>query len=68
MHILGDGNFTVFAPTNEAFTKIPEDDLNDLFADKDDLTGNLFKSIQLLNTFWNQRHQFTSIPRRKVSM
>ena len=39
----GDGNFTVFAPNNGAFAKIPEDDLNDLLADKDALTGKLPK-------------------------
>ena len=43
MPFSGDGNFTVFAPTNDAFAKIPEDDLNDLLADKDALTGKLPK-------------------------
>jgi uncharacterized surface protein with fasciclin (FAS1) repeats len=34
----GDGPFTVFAPTDEAFSKIPEDQLNALLADKEALT------------------------------
>ncbi len=34
----GDGPFTVFAPTDEAFAKIPEADLNALLADKEKLT------------------------------
>jgi uncharacterized surface protein with fasciclin (FAS1) repeats len=34
----GEGPFTVFAPTDEAFAKIPAEDLNALLADKDALT------------------------------
>ena len=34
----GDGPFTVFAPTDAAFAKIPEAQLNALLADKDALT------------------------------
>lgn len=34
----GEGPFTVFAPTDEAFAKIPADELNALLADKDALT------------------------------
>lgn len=34
----GKGPFTVFAPTDEAFAKIPEADLQALLADKDKLT------------------------------
>ena len=34
----GDGPFTVFAPTDEAFAKIPEADLKALLADKEKLT------------------------------
>jgi uncharacterized surface protein with fasciclin (FAS1) repeats len=34
----GEGPFTVFAPTDEAFAKIPEADLNALLADKEALT------------------------------
>ena len=36
--LAGKGPFTVFAPTNEAFSKIPKDTLNGLLADKDALT------------------------------
>merc|ERR1712106_877749 len=35
----GEGPFTVFAPTNDAFAKIPADALNGLLADKDALTA-----------------------------
>ena len=35
------GPFTVFAPTNDAFAKIPEADLNAVLADKDTLTSIL---------------------------
>lgn len=34
----GEGPFTVFAPTDEAFAAIPEADLNALLADKEALT------------------------------
>jgi len=37
----GEGPFTVFAPTDEAFAKIPEADLKALLADKEALTGVL---------------------------
>lgn len=36
-----DGPFTVFAPTDEAFAKIPKDQLDALLADKDKLTAVL---------------------------
>ena len=36
-----DGPFTVFAPNDEAFAKIPADTLNALVADKEALTGIL---------------------------
>lgn len=34
----GEGPFTVFAPTNEAFAKVPKDQLNALLGDKEALT------------------------------
>jgi uncharacterized surface protein with fasciclin (FAS1) repeats len=37
----GDGPFTVFAPTDEAFAQIPQDQLNALLADKEALTAVL---------------------------
>lgn len=37
----GDGPFTVFAPTDAAFAKIPQADLEALLADKDKLTAVL---------------------------
>jgi uncharacterized surface protein with fasciclin (FAS1) repeats len=37
----GDGPFTVFAPTNDAFAKIPSDQLNAILADRDQLTAIL---------------------------
>jgi uncharacterized surface protein with fasciclin (FAS1) repeats len=36
-----DGPFTIFAPTNDAFAAIPEEDLNAVLADKDLLTSVL---------------------------
>ncbi|MDW3220425.1 MAG: fasciclin domain-containing protein [Acidimicrobiales bacterium] len=36
-----DGPFTIFAPTNDAFAAIPEDDLNAVLADIDTLTSIL---------------------------
>jgi len=36
--LAGEGPFTVFAPTNEAFAKIPEATLNEILADKEQLT------------------------------
>jgi uncharacterized surface protein with fasciclin (FAS1) repeats len=37
----GPGPFTVFAPTNEAFAKIPKDQLDAILADQDLLTSIL---------------------------
>jgi len=37
----GDGPFTVFAPTDEAFARIPQDELQALIADKETLTAVL---------------------------
>jgi len=37
----GDGPFTVFAPTDEAFAKLPEDQLAAILADKELLTSIL---------------------------
>ena len=37
----GEGPFTVFAPSDEAFAKIPADQLNALLADKEKLTAVL---------------------------
>ena len=37
----GEGPFTVFAPTDEAFAKIPQDTLNAVLANKDKLTAIL---------------------------
>jgi len=39
--LAGPGPFTVFAPTDEAFAKIPKADLDALLADKDKLTAVL---------------------------
>ena len=41
----GDGPFTVFAPTNEAFAKIPEETLQKLLADKAKLTTLLSQHV-----------------------
>jgi len=39
------GPFTVFAPTNEAFAKVPEDVLNGLLADKEALSKVLLRHV-----------------------
>jgi len=36
--LAGDGPFTVFAPTDDAFARLPEGALNELLADKEKLT------------------------------
>jgi len=41
----GEGPFTVFAPTNDAFAKIPTDALTGLLADKDALTAVLLRHV-----------------------
>merc|ERR1739838_866148 len=43
--LAGDGPFTVFAPTNDAFAKIPEETLNGLLADKEALTAVLLRHV-----------------------
>merc|ERR1739844_416404 len=41
----GEGPFTVFAPTNNAFAKIPAETLNGLLADKEALTKVLLRHV-----------------------
>merc|ERR1711935_437421 len=41
----GEGPFTVFAPTNSAFEKIPADALSGLLADKEALTAVLLRHV-----------------------
>merc|ERR1712092_43006 len=41
----GAGPFTVFAPTNDAFAKVPQDALSALLADKDALTAVLLRHV-----------------------
>jgi uncharacterized surface protein with fasciclin (FAS1) repeats len=41
----GEGPFTVFAPTDEAFAQIPADQLNALLADKEALTAVLLYHV-----------------------
>ena len=41
----GEGPFTVFAPTNEAFAKIPKGTLDGLLADKEALTAVLLRHV-----------------------
>merc|ERR1712008_40004 len=43
--LAGEGPFTVFAPTNDAFAKIPEETLSGLLADKDALTAVLLRHV-----------------------
>ena len=41
----GDGPFTIFAPTDAAFEKIPSDALNAVLADNDLLTSTLLRHV-----------------------
>merc|ERR1712026_353660 len=41
----GDGPFTIFAPTDSAFEKIPEDTLKSILADKDLLSSILLRHV-----------------------
>merc|ERR1711941_164674 len=41
----GEGSFTVFAPTNEAFKKVPEEALAGLLANKEALTAVLLRHV-----------------------
>merc|ERR1711990_1397047 len=41
----GEGSFTVFAPTNEAFKKVPEEALTGLLADKEALKAVLLRHV-----------------------
>merc|ERR1711872_1212931 len=41
----GEGPFTVFAPTNDAFAKIPKATLDGLLADKEALTAVLLRHV-----------------------
>merc|ERR1712241_76692 len=41
----GKGDFTVFAPTNDAFAKVPKAALDGLLADKDALTAVLLRHV-----------------------
>merc|ERR1712187_992627 len=43
--LASDGPFTVFAPTNDAFAKVPKDALNSLLADKEALTAVLLRHV-----------------------
>ena len=43
--LASEGPFTVFAPTNKAFAKIPKTTLNGLLADKDALTAVLLRHV-----------------------
>lgn len=43
--LAGEGPFTVFAPTNAAFDKIPADALNALLEDKEGLTAVLLRHV-----------------------
>merc|ERR1719173_268109 len=43
----GDGPFTVFAPTNDAFAKVPKETLDGLLADKEALTKVLLRHVVL---------------------
>merc|ERR1719283_713618 len=54
------GPFTVFAPTNEAFAKVPKDALNGLLADKEALTKVLLRHV-VLGTKYAKQLRYTSL-------
>lgn len=59
--ILGtDGPFTIFAPTDDAFAKVPEDDLNALLNDEPALTKVL--SYHVSNSFIPAQALESSVP------
>merc|ERR1711936_1370044 len=43
--LIGEGAFTVFAPTNEAFKKVPEEALTGLLANKEELKAVLLRHV-----------------------
>merc|ERR1711962_469602 len=45
------GPFTVFAPTNDAFAKVPSDALNGLLADKEALTKLLLRHVVTMTIY-----------------
>ena len=54
----GEGPFTIFAPTDEAFSRIPADTLDTVLADNDLLTSNLLR----LNKFMRFRVSLSARP------
>jgi uncharacterized surface protein with fasciclin (FAS1) repeats len=68
-----DANFTVFAPTNAAFKKIPSDTLNALLADKDALGAVLKQhvlasSVSSLNAFAANGAEVETLQGNKLSV
>jgi uncharacterized surface protein with fasciclin (FAS1) repeats len=68
-----DANFTVFAPTNAAFKKIPADTLNALLADKDALGAVLKQhvltsSVSSLNAFTANGAEVETLQGNKLSV
>ena len=65
----GDGPFTVFAPTNEAFAKIPQADLEAILADKDKLTSILTYHVvpgEVLSTDLKKKQKVKTVEGSKV--
>jgi uncharacterized surface protein with fasciclin (FAS1) repeats len=61
--LAGPGPFTVFAPSNTAFAKIPADSLNQLLADKAALSAVLLRHVvpgTILVSYINTTKLFTS--------
>lgn len=68
-----EANFTVFAPTNDAFKKIPADTLNALLADKDALGAVLKQhvlasSVDSLNAFAANGAEVETLQGNKLSV
>ena len=65
----GAGPFTVFAPTNEAFAKIPKADLDAILADKEKLTQILTYHVvpgEVLSTDLKKKQKVETVEGSKV--
>src|SRR5512139_3914111 len=65
----GAGPFTVFAPTNEAFAKIPKADLDAILADKEKLTAILTYHVvpgEVLSTDLKKKQRVETVEGSKV--
>ena len=62
----GGGQFTVFAPTNDAFGKIPDKRMNELLQETDQTKLKALLSYHILPGFWTSGNLFATQVRRSV--